>query len=630
MALFEPRRRPGSFVCYDPTDGSVALDTVKHDGTMSLRKQHTGLSQTWSMMKSCGIVNRQLTNLMFYDQAAGVGEFYFIDRNYDLSLFFSHDSWRHTWSIIAPANFVDGTGQDLLFYDRGAGTGELYVARGNTLATALLPTCEADYRALCEYFGMGSDDLPFDVYVISGHNGAYHGLCDDSEIHVEAFDGNDPDLARMLLVSEADEVFEADIDNGWDCGASNGEGLSRVLAAHRYPQSMGGGWRSGSSWIWGPRHNWVNYNDGSDTHYESIGCATLFIHYLKFQLGYSLEQITQADGDTLADKYETLTGRTDAFVPFVKAIERRFDRAVPEPFDSDNAFPIYRDLLFYGAGSGQFYSTDINTDLTFVASDDTWRTSWFVIAPANFTSRSYHDLLFYDRGAGTGELYRSDGHGHIHLLASHTNWRTTWDIIVPARFGKHRYDGILFYDSAAGTGEIYATDGHGNLQQMSSHTDWRTTWKTILPGSFTQNRYPDLLFYDPQAGVIGVFMTDREGNLELVETTPNVSKRWSLGLTCNVTGGEFSDVMFYDASGEQIEFFKTYGDGTFESVSGPQSFPGFWSQIRHTAFGEFLFYDPKQGRGEYHRASAAGHLSLLARHDDWRSSWSLIVPGTYT
>jgi hypothetical protein len=88
--------------------------------------------------------------------------------------------------------------------------------------------------------------------------------------------------------------------------------------------------------------------------------------------------------------------------------------------------------------------------------------------------------------------------------------------------------------------------------------------------------------------------------------------------------------MLYDASGQRIEFFKTFGDGTFESVSGPQSFPGFWSQIRHTAFREFLFYDPKEGRGEYHRADDAGHLSLLARHEDWRSSWSLIVPGTYT
>ncbi len=435
------RVRAFGFAGYDATDGSLALYTVKHDGTMSLRKRHTGWSQTWSMMRSCAITGPG--ELMFYDRAAGVGEFYVIDRNFDPSLLFSNDDWRHTWEIITPANFTDGAGQDLLFYDRGAGQGELYVTRGNTLATALLPTCEADYGALREYFGTGSDDLPFDVKVRSGYDGAYHGGCDDSEIHVDAFDGNSADLVRMLLVSEADEVFEADIDNGWDCGESHGEGLSRVLAAHRYPQSMtytaANGisyfFHSGSSWIWSSRDNWVDQNDGTDQNFVSIGCAALFIHYLKFQLGYSLEQITQADGDTLADKYAQLTGRTDAFAPFKRAIERRFDRTVQEDFDSDNAFPIYRDLLFYGAGTGEFYSTDINADLSLVHSDDTWRTSWFAIDRANFTSRSYDDLLFYERFSGTGQLYRTDGHGHIHQLALHTNWRTSWDIIIPARFG---------------------------------------------------------------------------------------------------------------------------------------------------------------------------------------------------
>ncbi len=128
--------------------------------------------------------------------------------------------------------------------------------------------------------------------------------------------------------------------------------------------------------------------------------------------------------------------------------------------------------------------------------------------------------------------------------------------------------------------------------------------------------------------MIEIYTTDREGNLSLVQSTPNVSKTWSLGLTCNVTGGEFSDVRLYDASNERLEFFKTFGDGTLQSLSGSHSFPGFWSQIRHTAFQEFLFYDPKQGVGEYHRTDVDGFL--LVRHDDWGSSWQLIVPGTYT
>ena len=40
---------------------------------------------------------------------------------------------------------------------------------------------------------------------------------------------------RSLVIAEEDEVFEANFGHGWDCGASNGEGLSRVLANTMYP-----------------------------------------------------------------------------------------------------------------------------------------------------------------------------------------------------------------------------------------------------------------------------------------------------------------------------------------------------------------------------------------------------------
>ena len=63
---------------------------------------------------------------MFYDPAAGVGEFYSTDGQGGISLLRTTDNWRHTWSEISPADFTDGAGQDLIFYDPGAGTGEIY------------------------------------------------------------------------------------------------------------------------------------------------------------------------------------------------------------------------------------------------------------------------------------------------------------------------------------------------------------------------------------------------------------------------------------------------------------------------------------------------------------------------
>ena len=108
----------------------------------------------------------------------------------------------------------------------------------------------------------------------------------------------------MLVVSEADEVFMDNEGAGWDCGASNGEGLSRVLATHRYPHELTGfasgknrpDFASGPSWLTSNRPDWVSNTEGTDQHFVSIGCATLFIHYLKFQLGYSFEQITLVGG----------------------------------------------------------------------------------------------------------------------------------------------------------------------------------------------------------------------------------------------------------------------------------------------------------------------------------------------
>ena len=45
---------------------------------------------------------------------------------------------------------------------------------------------------------------------------------------------------------------------------------------------------------------------------------------------------------------------------------------------------------------------------------------------------------------------------------------------------------------------------------------------------------------------------------------------------------------------------------------------------------ELLFYEQADGYGELYSVDAAAHLSLQTTHPDWRTSWSLIVPGTYT
>jgi hypothetical protein len=211
---------------------------------------------------------------------------------------------------------------------------------GQRLAGAVLARCEDDYAQLQAWFGgVVPAGLPFTVLIDPGRFGAYHSSCPDTTLHVASFDGADGDLASMLAVAEAAEVMMANQNAGWDCGASAGEGLSRVLATERYPQSLDG-FASASSWLDGGRPDWVTRTEPTDQDYVSIGCATLFLNYLRYQLNCGWDRIVQAGGTTLAQTYESLTGRTDAFQTFADLLAQRFPPGQPSDLTTDNPFPI--------------------------------------------------------------------------------------------------------------------------------------------------------------------------------------------------------------------------------------------------------------------------------------------------
>jgi hypothetical protein len=105
-------------------------------------------------------------------------------------------------------------------------------------------------------------------------------------------------LANFLNCAEVDEVLMAAQAKGWNCGASAGEGLSRVLATELHPASLGV-FASASHWLNSARPDWVTQTEGTDRDHVATGCATLFINYLRHQLHFSLAQIVQAGGTTL-------------------------------------------------------------------------------------------------------------------------------------------------------------------------------------------------------------------------------------------------------------------------------------------------------------------------------------------
>jgi hypothetical protein len=220
-------------------------------------------------------------------------------------------------------------------------------SEGEALADAILAHCEQDLSQLRSLFG-GVSASRFSIFIDPGTFGAYHSTCLSTQIHCAAFTGMDGDLENFLACAEVDEVLMAVQANGWSCGSSNGEGLSRVLATELHPASLGR-FASAARWLNSPqRPDWVSQTEATDRNYVSIGCATLFINYLRHQLRFSLAQIVQAGGSTLQQTYQRLTGSMDAFGPFASLLEARFPIGVPVDLPNDNPFPLSEvpDVMF--------------------------------------------------------------------------------------------------------------------------------------------------------------------------------------------------------------------------------------------------------------------------------------------
>jgi hypothetical protein len=249
----------------------------------------------------------------------------------------------------ARANFAGqnpaGQTANMIVYTDGS-------ANGNASAQAVLKTADADYAAVADWFGgmslppgqPGDDQntprtaLPLQVLIDQNAGGAYHYGCNATDLYIQP----DPTLANGFMVAELVEVFEAAQGKGWQCGNTNGEGLSRVLAAERnanlgsdLAQTIQGWWSNG-------RKDYVNQNSATDQDEDSNGCATLFLYYLHSQLNFSWKQITTTGGADLGACYRGLTGKDPAqgfsdFVNTVSSLDQGGQLNVPA---SGNPFPI--------------------------------------------------------------------------------------------------------------------------------------------------------------------------------------------------------------------------------------------------------------------------------------------------
>ncbi len=232
---------------------------------------------------------------------------------------------------------------------------------GNASAQAVLQTAEADYLATQQWFGgialpqgqQGDDKstprtaIPVQVLIDSQAGGAYHFGCSATDIYIEP----ETQVASGFMVAELVEIFEAAINNGWQCGQSNGEALSRVLATERNPALSQLQVQTGQAW-WANGHgDYVTNNNATDQDENSNGCGPLFLYYLHSQLGYDWTRITTTGGATLGDTYQRLTGGSPAqgFQDFLNRLATLDQGSGLQLPANGNPFPI--------AGTGQASSS---------------------------------------------------------------------------------------------------------------------------------------------------------------------------------------------------------------------------------------------------------------------------------
>lgn len=238
-----------------------------------------------------------------------------------------------------------GRTQDLIVYTDGS-------PNGNATAQAILNTAEADFQATQAWFGgislpsgqQGDDQTvprtapPCQVLMDAQAGGAYHFGCNATDLYCEP----DPTLGSGFMVAELVEVFEAAISNGWQCGQTNGEALSRVLATERNPNIAQLQVQTGQAWWSNGAKDFVTTNGATDQDENSNGCGPLFLYYLHSQLGFDWRTVTTTGGSTLGETYQKLTGKSgaDGFQDFLSRLATLDNGSGLQLPANGNPFPI--------------------------------------------------------------------------------------------------------------------------------------------------------------------------------------------------------------------------------------------------------------------------------------------------
>jgi hypothetical protein len=296
-------------------------------------------------------------DLLFYDSAAGDGEFYANVGHGRVTFLDAHRTWRTTWTHIVPGNFGGGGFTDLLFYDAASGDGVFYRTDGRGGLDQL--RSHPDWRTTWTYIvpgdfgGDGFTDLLF-----------YDGSAGRGAFYTTDVSGN---TTRLSLYTEWRKSWTQIVP-----GAFGGSGYTGLLfyspAARRgeFYTIHSGGVIDNLYYHDGWRPTWTQIVPGN---FGGGGFTDLLFY-----------DPTVGDG-----AFYSTNGHGDIHrLHLHKRWRRSWTHIIPGNFGGDG----FTDLLFYDAsqGHGEFYATDGQGNMKLLYRDCGWRTSWSRIIPGNFAA----------------------------------------------------------------------------------------------------------------------------------------------------------------------------------------------------------------------------------------------------
>jgi hypothetical protein len=230
-------------------------------------------------------------------------------------------------------------------------------------AKALLAGIDSDLETLFDWFqlghtGFGSTNLiTVQVQTDSlARNNGYHSdgttLISLDSLEAAGATAVADDAAMALFVAEMSEVLmsyrKQNKGGKWNASDSMGEGLSVFCTGMMHPQgyyTVNGLGPRINTWFTTsdrnqPNRDWVNRVNATDTEAFSYGGSLVYLYYLYSQLNYSIRDIIVSGGANLAETYQNLTGKTDAYLPFIQMLDKYYPTDKITSLPTDNPYPL--------------------------------------------------------------------------------------------------------------------------------------------------------------------------------------------------------------------------------------------------------------------------------------------------